>query len=85
MFHSYTGREHKNMLVRFSIHQINALSSCCYLSKVLLQKRGMGICKSYSSKRRKKELRKKWISVRDTENNGYSYARLKRKKKKEER
>ena len=40
--------EHKNMLDRFFIHQINALSSYCYLSKVLLQERGMGLYKSYS-------------------------------------
>jgi hypothetical protein len=38
----------KNMLNRFFIHQINAPSSCCYLSKVLLQKRDKGLCKSYS-------------------------------------
>ena len=38
----------KNMLVRFSIHQINAPNSYCYLSKVLLQESGIGLCKSYS-------------------------------------
>ena len=38
MFYSYTGSEHKNMLDRFSIHQINGLSSCCYLSKVSVAK-----------------------------------------------
>jgi hypothetical protein len=37
----------KKFLIGF-IHQINALNSCCYLSKVLLQKRDMGLCKSYS-------------------------------------
>jgi len=45
MFYSYIGGEHKNMFDRFSIPQINALSSCCYLSKVLLWKRGMGYAK----------------------------------------
>ena len=46
--------EHKNMLVSFSINQINALSSCCYLSKVLLQKRGMGYARFIHKKRWKK-------------------------------
>ena len=55
MFDSYTGGEHKNMLDRF-IHQINAPSSCEYLSwKILLQKRDMGLCKRKSEKRKKKE------------------------------
>ena len=34
----------KNMLYRFFIHQINAPSSCYYRSKVLLQRRDMGLC-----------------------------------------
>ena len=38
-------------------HDINAPSSCCYLSKVLLQKRGMGYAKVIH-KKRKKQLRK---------------------------
>ena len=58
MFYSYIGGEHKNMLDRFSIHQINALSSCCYLSKVLLQKRGMGYAKVIHKKSEKKKLKK---------------------------
>ena len=67
MFYSYTGGEHKNMLVRFSL-KINAPSSCYYLSKVLLQKRGMGYAKVIHRKKEKKEnkkieLRKIWTSV----------------------
>jgi hypothetical protein len=50
--------------------------------KVLLQKRGTGLCKSYSKKREKQKSEKKWTSVQDFENNGYSDARLKRKKEK---
>ena len=34
----------------------------------------------HEKKKRKKELRKKWTSVRDIENNGYSDARLKKKR-----
>ena len=62
------------MLIRFSIHQINAPSSHCYLPKVLLQKRGMGYAKVIHKKIIKKE--KKRVeknghkSVRDIENNG---------------
>ena len=59
MFYSYTGSEHKNMLDRFFIHQINAPSSCCYLSKVLLQKRGMGYVKVIHKNKKKKEVLKK--------------------------
>jgi hypothetical protein len=36
--------EHKNILVRFSF-KINAPNSYCYLSRDLLQKRGMGYAK----------------------------------------
>ena len=36
MFYSYTWSEHKNKLDRFSIHQINAPSSSCHLSKVFV-------------------------------------------------
>jgi hypothetical protein len=46
------------MFARFSIHQLNAPSSYCYLSKVLLQKRDMGLCKSYSKKVKKEESSK---------------------------
>ena len=31
--------------------------------------------------KKKKELRKKWTNVRDIENNGYSDARLKKRRK----
>jgi hypothetical protein len=57
MFYSYTGSKHKNKLVRFPL-QINAPNSCCYLSKVLLQKRSMDYAKVIHKKERKKELRK---------------------------
>ena len=63
------------------IHQINTLSSCYYLSKVLLQKRGMGYGKVIHKRKRerKKRVEKNWTSVRDIENNGYSDARLEKK------
>jgi hypothetical protein len=49
------------MFVRFSIHQINAPSSCYYLSKVLLQKRDMGYAKVIHKKmeERKNNFEKK--------------------------
>ena len=53
----------KNMFDRI-IHQINALSSCSYLSKVLLQKRSKGYAKVIH-KKRKKGKEKKWTSVQD--------------------
>jgi hypothetical protein len=59
MFYSYTGSEHKNMLDKFFIHQINAPSSCRYLSKVLLLRRGMGYAKVIHKKREKERNRKK--------------------------
>jgi hypothetical protein len=59
-----------------SIQQINALSSCFYLSKVLLQKRSRGYAKVIHKKRRKEKR-----SVRDIENNGYLNACLKKKMK----
>jgi hypothetical protein len=46
------------MFDRFSIHQINAPNSCCYLSKVLLQKRGMGNTKVIHKKEKKKWTQK---------------------------
>ena len=54
IFYSYSRSEHKNMLDRFSIHQINAPSSCYYLSKVLLQKRSLGYAKVIHKKKKKK-------------------------------
>jgi hypothetical protein len=49
----------KNILDRFFIQQINASSSYCYLSKVLLPKRSLGYAKVIQKKRRKKEEEKK--------------------------
>jgi hypothetical protein len=60
MFYFYTGGEHKNMLVRFPL-QISAPSSCYYLSKVLLQKRGIGYAKVIHKKEENKRVEKKWI------------------------
>ena len=76
MFYSYTGGKHKNMFDRFPL-KINALSFCCYLSKVLLQERDSGLCKSLWKKRKKNDTK----DVRDIENNGYLDACLKRKKR----
>jgi hypothetical protein len=45
------------MLDRCFIHQINAPSSCCCLSKVLLQKRSKSYAKTIH-KKRKEKLRK---------------------------
>ena len=56
MFYSYTRSEHKNMFVRFSIHQINAPSSLSYLSKFITEKETWGYAKFIHEKR---ELRKK--------------------------
>jgi hypothetical protein len=59
MFYSYTGGEHKNMLVRFSICQINALSSCCYLSKVYVaEKKHLAMQKLFTLEKREKVLEK---------------------------
>ena len=55
-------------------------SSCCYLSKVLLQRRGRGYAKVIHIKNR--ELKNGHKSVRDIENNGYSDARLKKREEK---
>ena len=53
MFYSYIGGEHKNMLDRFLIYQINALSSCCYLSKFCCKKETWGYAKVIHKKREK--------------------------------
>ena len=45
------------------------------------KKRDMGYAKVIH-KRKKKKVLKKWTSVRDIENNGYSDAHLKKKKRK---
>jgi ferritin len=57
MFYSYTWSEHKNMIDRFSIHQINASSFYYYLSKLCCRKEAMGYAKVIH-KKEKKELRK---------------------------
>jgi hypothetical protein len=55
MFYSCTRDEHKNMLDRFSIHQINAPSSCYYLSIFCCRKEALGYAKViYKKKRREK-------------------------------
>ena len=79
MFYSYTGSEPKNMFVRFFTHQINAPSSCCYLSKVLLQRRGMGYARVIHKKRERKEL--KMDKCLNYQNNGYLDARQKKRKR----
>jgi hypothetical protein len=53
MFYSYTGGEHKNILDRFSIHQINALSSCYYLLKFCYEKEVWGYAKIIHKKEEK--------------------------------
>ena len=57
MFYSYTGGEHKNMFVRFSL-KINASSSYCYLSKFYCRKEVWAMQKLFI---RKKEKRKKMM------------------------
>ena len=58
MLYSYTGSEHKNMLDRFSIHQINGLSSCCYVSKVsVVEKRHGAMQKLFMKKKKKRKKR----------------------------
>jgi hypothetical protein len=49
IFYSYTRRKHQKYAL-YDIHQINAPISYCYLSKVLLWKRSMWLCKIYSKK-----------------------------------
>jgi hypothetical protein len=53
MFYSYTGGEHKNMLDRFSIYQINAPSSCYYLLKFYCRKEARGYAKVIHKKEEK--------------------------------
>ena len=67
MFYSYTGGEHKNMFVRFSL-KINASSSYCYLSKFYCRKEAWSYAKVIYKKKEDKEkkLRKNGHnSVRD--------------------
>ena len=51
------------MLDRFFIHQINAQSSCCYLSKFYCRKETWGYAKVIHKKKRKEKNgdEKKWI------------------------
>ena len=60
IFYSYTGSEPKIMLVRFSIHQINATGSYWYLSQsFVVEKRHGYMQKLFIKKRRKKEEMRK--------------------------
>ena len=73
MFYSCIGNRHKNVFVR-----INAPNSFKCLSwKVSVVEERHGLCKS----EKKRRVLKKWISVWDIENNGYSDARLKKREK----
>ena len=56
MFYPYTGGEHKNIFVRFPL-KINAPSSCCYLSNVLLQKKAWDMQKLFIKKEKEKKQR----------------------------
>jgi hypothetical protein len=58
MHYSYTGGRHKNMLDRFSLHQINTPSSCCYLSKFCCRKETWGYARVIHKKRKRKKLEK---------------------------
>ena len=72
----------KTCLIGFSIHQINAPSSYCYLSEFCCRKETWGYEKViHKKKKKKKKSWEKWTSVRDIENNWYSDARLKKEKK----
>jgi hypothetical protein len=58
MFYSCTGSEHKNMLDRFPIHQINAPKFLLLSLKVSLQKRGMGYARDIHKKEERKNRHK---------------------------
>jgi hypothetical protein len=49
MFYSYNRSKHQKYTL-LDIHQINALSSCCYLSKVLLKKKHVAMQKLFMKK-----------------------------------
>ena len=69
----------KNMLDRFSIHQINAPSSCYYLSKFCCRKETWGYAKVIHKKRKKrKKVEKKMDKCPRYLKNGYSDVRLKK-------
>jgi hypothetical protein len=53
MFYSYTGGEHKNMLVKFSIYQVNAPSSCSYLSQSFVAEKRHGAMQKLFIKKKK--------------------------------
>ena len=48
----------KNMFVRYSFHQINAPSSCCYLSKFYCRKEAWGYAKVIHKKKKKVKIDK---------------------------
>ena len=59
MFYSYTGGEHKNMLVRFPL-KINASSSCFYLSQSSIAEKRHGAMQKLFIKEEKKGKKKSW-------------------------
>ena len=59
MFYSYTRSKHKNMFIRFSIHQINAPSSCYYLSQSFVAEERQGAMQKLFMK---KELKNEQVS-----------------------
>ena len=69
MCYSYTGGEHKNVLVRFSIHEINAPKFLLLsLKSFVAEKRHGAMQKLFIKKKKKKKKKrdeKKWTSVRD--------------------
>jgi hypothetical protein len=67
MFYSYIGGEHKNMLVRFFIHQINAPKFFLLsLKSFVAEKRHGAMQKLFIKKNiKKKRVEKKWTSVQD--------------------
>ena len=67
MFYYYTRGEHKNKLDRFSIHQINAPSSCCYLLKFCCRKETWGYAKVIYKKRKRKNDDEEKMDTKVTE------------------
>ena len=68
MFYSHTGVKNKTMLNRFFIHQINASSSCFYLSQSFVAEKRHGAMQKLRKNGHK--------SVQDIENDGYLDAHL---------
>ena len=58
------GANNKNILDRFSIHQINAPSSCWYLSQSFVAEKRHRAMQKLFIKKEKKRI-EKWTSVRD--------------------